>query len=82
MGGEQSGAAQGPFRGVQRVRGGVDGGDLHEWKINLPCVKALRCGICFGLWICFPTKPWLTLSYLTHSLFFFKTCLIPEGEAT
>ena len=49
MGGEQSGAAQGPFRGVQGVRGGVDGGDLHEWKINLLCVKALRCGIRFGL---------------------------------
>lgn len=73
MGGEQSGAAQGPFRGVQGVRGGVSGGDLHEWKINLLCVKALRCGIRFGLWLFFSYQALAyTLSYLTHSLYFSK----------
>lgn len=66
MGSERSEVAPGSFRRVQCVGGGVDGGDLHEKKMNLHCVKALRFGICFGLWVCFPTKPWLTLSYLMH----------------
>lgn len=69
MGGEQSEVAQGSFGGVGfsvcAVVQTLHRGHLHEWKINLHCVKALRFGIRFGLCL-FSYQTLLTLSYLMH----------------
>lgn len=59
-------------------------GDLPEWKINFPCVKLLRFGICFGL--CKHNKlSYQTLAYPIFSMalaFLFQNLSNSRGRSS